>query len=572
MEGARGGPSSASSGGGGVYGSLKDWSLNWRRPQYPTPSAYTSSGSKSGSGTTLSNTYTSGSGASHLSSYDHRLLNALVVEERAEELAKERAEDLWGATNGQRPEKSFCGGAANGNFSALERWLMALDVGWVLCIADDASAAAAAGGLCHLSSAIVQRDYAGRWIQALAVITHTILRAYSDPFWCGLSDLYILLKKEEPVTEQEQEQDLDQLQLTRARFGEAAILRMLPFVDAIAASSLASASAGGDINLASANGAPAPTERLQALLNVRDALSNASSGIQLWLHSASSAEAKQKSDEVLGHLAAKEKRLDEAIWSTMEGTRAHILSPPDDKALWGAQSPQGSPDVVRVTRSLVNHIRLLWGNEKLVRHIVGAAAELGDYVPEYDRISCFLSGQEMSAGEPFASLTLEMVSSLEEKLAKRSESFPDHGLRVLFLINNTRFIWQQLHPLLLSMERHMSVLARRIEDYIQRYLQVSWAPVVSCLYDLTPPVCFGRNNSNSCLLRFESEFQKTYFAQKLWKVPDPELRRRLRQAVTERVVSGFREYLEHDNISTSSPRATLTPLELEHMLQELFEG
>jgi hypothetical protein len=62
---------------------------------------------------------------------------------------------------------------------------MGLDVGWVICFADDASAAAAAGGLWHLSSVIVQRDYAGRWIQALTVITRTILRAYSDPFGCG---------------------------------------------------------------------------------------------------------------------------------------------------------------------------------------------------------------------------------------------------------------------------------------------------------------------------------------------------------------------------------------------------
>lgn len=103
----------------------------------------------------------------------------------------------------------------------------------------------------------------------------------------------------------------------------------------------------------------------------------------------------------------------------------------------------------------------------------------------------------MSSGEPFVSLTLEMLSSLEENLAKRSESFPDHGLRVLFLINNTHFIWQQLHPLLLGMERHMSVLARRIED---NYLQVSWAP----------PLCFGRNDNSSCLPRFESEFHKTF--------------------------------------------------------------
>jgi hypothetical protein len=98
------------------------------------------------------------------------------------------------------------------------------------------------------------------------------------PFRLWLSDLYIVLEEEEPVTGQQQ--DPDQLQLTRARFAQAAILRMLPFVDAIAASSLASASAsaGGDINLAGASGAPvAPTERLQALLNVRDASSNASS-------------------------------------------------------------------------------------------------------------------------------------------------------------------------------------------------------------------------------------------------------------------------------------------------------
>lgn len=87
----------------------------------------------------------------------------------------------------------------------------------------------------------------------------------------------------------------------------------------------------------------------------------------------------------------------------------------------------------------------------------------------------------MSSGEPFVSLTLEMFSSLEENLANRSESFPDHGLRVL----------------LLGMERHMSVLARRIEDY---YLQVSWAP----------PLCFGRNDNSSCLPRFESEFHKTF--------------------------------------------------------------
>jgi len=68
--------------------------------------------------------------------------------------------------------------------------------------------------------------------------------------------------------------------------------------------------------------------------------------------------------------------------------------------------------------------------------------------------------------------------------------------------------------------------------------------------------------------KFESEFQKTYAAQKLWKVPDPKLRRRLRVAVTEKVVSSFTKYLEYNNICPSR----ITPHDLMDMLQELIEG
>ena len=74
----------------------------------------------------------------------------------------------------------------------------------------------------------------------------------------------------------------------------------------------------------------------------------------------------------------------------------------------------------------------------------------------------------------------------------------------------------------------------------------------------------------SPLLKFESKFQSTYAAQKLWKVPDPELRKRLREAIIEKVVSGFTSYLEDNNRITLG--VTVTPRELEEMLQELFEG
>uniref|UniRef100_A0A0D9YFG4 Exocyst subunit Exo70 family protein n=1 Tax=Oryza glumipatula TaxID=40148 RepID=A0A0D9YFG4_9ORYZ len=67
---------------------------------------------------------------------------------------------------------------------------------------------------------------------------------------------------------------------------------------------------------------------------------------------------------------------------------------------------------------------------------------------------------------------------------------------------------------------------------------------------------------------------ETYKAQKLWKVPSPELRGRLRKTITERVVSGYREYLlEHPELKRLVSRGNSnTPADLEEMLAELFEG
>ncbi|CAO2153147.1 unnamed protein product [Urochloa humidicola] len=158
---------------------------------------------------------------------------------------------------------------------------------------------------------------------------------------------------------------------------------------------------------------------------------------------------------------------------------------------------------------------------------------------------------------------VDTVSSLQVRLAKISESFPDRSLGFLFLINNTHFIWQHLHSLY-RIKYHVATLTPKIEDYIQKYLQVSWEPILSCLHNDTPS-CF---RTNSVLPKFDSEFQKTYTAQKLWKVPDPRLRIKLRIAIVEKVVSGLTRYLEDNNVTNPG----VTPKEREEMLLELFEG
>ncbi|EAY75964.1 hypothetical protein OsI_03883 [Oryza sativa Indica Group] len=59
--------------------------------------------------------------------------------------------------------------------------------------------------------------------------------------------------------------------------------------------------------------------------------------------------------------------------------------------------------------------------------------------------------------------------------------------------------------------------------YIDGYFSASWAPVLSCLSSksgLSP-----WSNKSSPLRKFELAFHETYTAQKLWKVPSPELRK-----------------------------------------------
>jgi hypothetical protein len=90
-------------------------------------------------------------------------------------------------------------------------------------------------------------------------------------------------------------------------------------------------------------------------------------------------------------------------------------------------------------------------------------------------------------------------------------------------------------------------------------------PVLKPLHNHYLPRCFTRCSAQH---KFETKFDKTYTAQKLWKVPDPELREELRTTIIERVISTVTMFLEDKGTNASGS----TPKKLEQMLEELFEG
>lgn len=167
------------------------------------------------------------------------------------------------------------------------------------------------------------------------------------------------------------------------------------------------------------------------------------------------------------------------------------------------------------------------------------------------------------------------IDYLKSLLFTKSESCSDQSLRYLFLLNNSYFVANvvsessfidELWDLQLE-------LTPECNKYMDSYIDVSWGHVLSCIPKSGFPGPIQRWINTSSVAKFESAFHKTYQTQKLWKVPDPELRDALRMAITERVISGYRDYLGvHLLLEKHIVPENSRPEVLEGMLGELFEG
>ncbi|KAK3136684.1 hypothetical protein QOZ80_5BG0440980 [Eleusine coracana subsp. coracana] len=404
-------------------------------------------------------------------------------------------------------------GCNGNNVDALERWLSELDVSWVL----------------HLNHASESaRIFFSRQLQYLArswILALYEVSGYID-CWCSQEEATLTVGPPPSA-------------LLFVQFLEATLSKMLRFVDAIVAVRIS-----GSNSKSSRPGAWVPAEeKLQAMVHVRDAVSTASERILSSFRSSTTSV-----DEGRNLLSAEETlaKLDEAIWDTIDKTRTGIRS----SSSRNTPAPQRSPDIHMVTRSVSKFIDVLWTNYGLVNSILHDAYLRGKFFPKNEDTS------------HLTNLITEIVDSLEEKLTRNSQSFQDQSLKFLFLINNFHFV-QQLQTIRL-VGLPMPALSGKVDEYINSYIQVSWAPVLKCL-DNPAPRCFTRH---SPLQKFQSKFQKTYTAQKLWKVPDPEMRKTLRTAIVEELIPDYTEFVKDNTISTKR----IAPHVMKNMLQELFEG
>ncbi|CAL5022466.1 unnamed protein product [Urochloa decumbens] len=210
--------------------------------------------------------------------------------------------------------------------------------------------------------------------------------------------------------------------------------------------------------------------------------------------------------------------------------------------------------VHEITRYVMMYIKLL-SEHRVLLNIILFNVTLG-------------TGDDASTTETPERIMADLMFRLESTLVKLSAGYHVAATRWLFLVNNMHFIQQQ-QTILDVFEDDSSVRRDNTDFYIYMYLDVSWAPVLSCLRNRVKmiPACFKPPSTR----RFNTMFEKTYQAQRSWKVEDPLLRKHVRQAVTEKVIPAYRSFLEKQE-RKHAKLIEHTPEELEEMLSELFEG
>jgi len=498
----------------------------------------------------------------------------------------------WGERTKEEKMKRLIELANGGATSALnlnlnlKRWFTELSVAWVLDLPDDAVSA-----LQLEVSRDFTRSFSGiiitRWIHAFAEIVETIrfMSTLPLPDPCSHTgddeeqpvpnQFFLLMRVTTKILHRVKSKlfltnDLirddgasipDQIQF--ARFTQVAMLKMLAFVDVLVAVD----------HGAVLYGIPEIYKSLNLLLGMHDVLSKALHMIHVLFISSPPGEVESILFMIWRLLSTKEGKALDALCLTLNYTTTHLLKRIEDTSATQTLQ-QGSSDIHKVTLSVISHISFLMDNKFSLDLIVLEAYYRGkvyeDLIISQAHNRGKVYGTRIIGNQTHSdSMIIRMASRLQEKLASLSESFPDRRLILLFLLNNSHRLHQclqsEIEPWWSSLQLYAESLVTKVDGYMQSYLQVSWAPVLSCLFNPTPHF-LGKNYSP--LTRFESAFREAYITQKQWKVPDPELRKKLRTAIIEQIIPGYTKCIEENNITT--PR--LAPQELEEMLQDLFEG
>jgi hypothetical protein len=203
-----------------------------------------------------------------------------------------------------------------------------------------------------------------------------------------------------------------------------------------------------------------------------------------------------------------------------------------------------------LTRHIMDHVRMLVQHQSTV---------------------CLMLKGDLKA---FYQLVAQLISSLESMLDRNSKGLQLPGQQQMFLLNNVHFMLQEakiekdLGPILGEgwlLQRH-----DQLDMFIAGYVDASWTPVISCVVRRTR-VRGILWPAHQLLDKFTSLFETTCRVHKTWKISNPLIRNKVREAIFHKVIPVYRMHME--NYSEKQQKSARYSIQqLESQLQELFEG
>lgn len=207
--------------------------------------------------------------------------------------------------------------------------------------------------------------------------------------------------------------------------------------------------------------------------------------------------------------------------------------------------------VHRFTKHVMDHIRLLVQHKRIIYPMLEGGLE------------------------SFGELVTRLIWSLEFMLNVNSRSLQLQGQEQIFLLNNVQFMLEAAEKntelVLILGESWFLRCHDQIDQFIAGYVDVCWTPVMSSLERKTRFSLILWPHQLLC--KFTLAFEVTCSAHKNWKVADPLMRHKLREAISHKVLpSLYRMHAVECDSEKMNKSARYSIEQVESQLLELFEG
>uniref|UniRef100_A0A7N0RAL1 Exocyst subunit Exo70 family protein n=1 Tax=Kalanchoe fedtschenkoi TaxID=63787 RepID=A0A7N0RAL1_KALFE len=242
-----------------------------------------------------------------------------------------------------------------------------------------------------------------------------------------------------------------------------------------------------------------------------------------------------------------------------------------------SRKPVQGGEIHPLTRYVMNYVKLMVDYRDTLNQLFGNDDDESDGKDQGD-------GVEQGDISPIGRRLLLLISSLETNLEEKSKMYEDNALRLIFLMNNIRYMVQKVRDSELGNllgDNWIRTHRGLTKQYASSYFRTCWFRVLSCLKDVE-----GSGGSSSKVSKvvlkerlksFNTCFEDIYRAQTGWKIPDPQLREDVRIMISGSVLLAYRAFLGRFQSHLEGSRHSEKYLkysveELESYLLDLFEG